>query len=249
LRASTTTHINSLAQAKIAQKDEKGYLMLRWLPENVATFGGDVDDIFWLIYVIVGVWFVLTYSVIIYALFRYRHSRQPRAVYIQGNTPAQYGWLLALGLVVLVLDIGIDERSAEVWERIKSSPPAADVQMRVTAKRFNWEVRYTGPDGHFDTADDLQIDGELHVPVNKVVQVVLGSKDVIHSFFLPHLRLKQDAMPGRTIPVWFQATKPGVYPLPCAELCGFGHTGMLGNLTVHTPEDYAVWVKKRWPAS
>jgi cytochrome c oxidase subunit 2 len=217
------------------------------MPENVSTYGGDVDALFSLIYVIVSVWFVLTYGAIIYVLIRYRRRRNPHARYLLGNTPAQYGWLLALGLVVLGLDIGIDHRGAAVWDKIKTRVPPSDVQVRVTAQQFSWEVRYPGPDGQFDTVDDVQINGELHVPVQKVVQVTLTSKDVIHSFFLPNLRLKQDAMPGRNITLWFQATKPGVYPLPCAELCGFGHTGMMGRLLVHTSEEYEAWRQKRWP--
>lgn len=222
--------------------------MLRWLPENVSTYGGDVDAIFSLIYAIVGIWFVLTYGAIIYALIRYRRRRHPQARYIQGDRLAQYGWILALALVVLALDIGIDLRGEEVWEKIKRRVPPGDVQLRVTAQRFTWAVQYPGPDGQFDTADDVHRKEELHVPVDKVVHITLTSKDVIHSFFLPHLRLKQDAMPGRRIPLWFQATKAGVYPLPCAELCGAGHTGMMGRLVVHTPEEYEVWVKKLWPA-
>jgi cytochrome c oxidase subunit 2 len=119
----------------------------------------------------------------------------------------------------------------------------------VTAKQFNWEMLYPGPDGQFGTADDLLLDNELHVPVNKVVRVTLKSKDVIHSFFLPHVRLKQDAVPGREIEAWFEATKLGRYEIPCAELCGFGHSGMKGWLTVHPPDEYQKWVKQRWPSS
>jgi cytochrome c oxidase subunit 2 len=85
--------------------------------------------------------------------------------------------------------------------------------------------------------------------VGKVVRVTLKAKDVIHSFFLPNLRLKQDAVPGREIQAWFEATKPGRYEIPCAELCGFGHSGMLGHLTVHTADDYDKWVKEQWPSS
>ena len=79
------------------------------------------------------------------------------------------------------------------------------------------------------------------MPVNKPIRVQLSSKDVIHSFFLPNFRLKQDAVPGRTILVWFEATKPGKYELPCAELCGFGHSGMKGWVYVHTPDEYKKW--------
>lgn len=208
-----------------------------------------MDGVFSLIYYIVAVWFVLTYGAILYAVIRYRHSRQPRAVYMPGETMRQYGWILAVAVLVLLLDISIDLHGEPVWAKIKQHVPPSDVQVRITAKQFNWEVRYPGPDSKFDTADDWQKDGELHVPVNKVVQITLTSKDVIHSFFLPNLRLKQDAMPGRNIPMWFAATQPGVYPLPCAELCGFGHTGMQGRLFVYTPKEYAAWVKKQWPAS
>ena len=116
--------------------------------------------------------------------------------------------------------------------------------IRVTAKQFNWEVRYPGLDGKLDTEDDVVMDNDFHVPVNKVVRVQLRSRDVIHSFFVPQLRLKQDAVPGREIPVWFEATKNGKYEVPCAELCGFGHSGMKGYLFVDTPADYATWAEQ-----
>jgi cytochrome c oxidase subunit 2 len=121
--------------------------------------------------------------------------------------------------------------------------------VRVTAKQFNWEVQYPGPDGRFDTDDDLVLENDLEVPVDAVVHVRLRSRDVIHSFFLPHLRLKQDAVPGREIVVWFQATRPGRYEIPCAELCGFGHSGMKGFLTVNTPEQFRAWIEEKWPAT
>src|SRR4029079_16154069 len=93
-------------------------------------------------------------------------------------------------------------------------------------------------DGKFGTGDDKTLLDELHVPVNKIVHVNLKSQDVIHSFFVPQFRMKQDAVPGREIAQWFEATKPGKYELPCAELCGFGHSGMRGWIYVHTPADY-----------
>ena len=89
------------------------------------------------------------------------------------------------------------------------------------------------------------MDNDFHVPVNKVVRIALKSKDVIHSFFVPNFRLKQDAVPGRSIPVWFKATKAGKYEVPCAELCGFGHSGMKGWVYVDTPEDYAAWARAK----
>ncbi|GIX47203.1 MAG: cytochrome-c oxidase [Candidatus Tectimicrobiota bacterium] len=223
--------------------------MLRWLPESVSTFSGDIDALIRLIYYTVGAWFVLTFAVILIFLVRYRYRPGRRAVYLPGNTLAQSAWVLVPGLVVLLLDIGIDIYGERVWEAVKLHQPPAAVQVRVTGKQFAWEVLYPGPDGRFGTADDRQLNGELHVPVHQVVHVTLGAEDVIHSFFLPHLRLKQDALPGRQLTVWFEATVPGTYPLVCAELCGTGHTGMFGRLIVHTPEDYQAWVKAQWPSS
>ena len=116
----------------------------------------------------------------------------------------------------------------------------------MTGKQFNWEVVYAGPDGKFDTADDRTFDNEIHVPVGKPVRLELRSKDVIHSFFLPNLRLKQDVVPGRVIDAWFEATKTGKYELPCAMLCGFGHSGMKGYLFVETPEAFDQWRSEQW---
>jgi cytochrome c oxidase subunit 2 len=96
--------------------------------------------------------------------------------------------------------------------------------------------------------DDIKFDNDLHVPVNKPIRLNLASNDVIHSFFIPNMRFKQDVVPGRKIPAWFEATKPGKYELPCAELCGFGHSGMKGWLYVHTPEEYKKWADENLAA-
>jgi cytochrome c oxidase subunit 2 len=223
--------------------------MLRWLPESVSTFGGDIDSILYLIYYITTAWFFLTVGVIVLFLFLYRRREGRRASYVHGNNLAQSAWILVPGLLVLVMDLWIDFHGARVWEAVKGHTPPGEVRVHATGKQFNWEFRYPGPDGQFDTTDDLQLDNDLHVPVGKVVHVTLKSKDVIHSFFLPNLRLKQDAVPGRDIEAWFEATKPGIYEIPCAELCGFGHSGMVGHLTVHSAEAYEKWVKRTWPSS
>ena len=222
------------------------YLKLEtWLPENVSTYGADIDFLFYVIYYITGVAFILVAGAMVAFLIIFRHREGRRARYVHGNTFLEIVWTVGTALIVIVLGI----MSEPLWARIKQQVPPSDIQVRVTGKQFNWEILYPGPDGKFETADDVQMDNELHVPVNRVVQVFLASKDVIHSFFLPNLRLKQDALPGRTIQAWFEATKPGVYEIPCAELCGFGHSGMLGHLTVHSAEDYEKWVKEQWPQS
>lgn len=222
--------------------------MAGWLPENVSSFGGEVDGIFWLIFYITAVWFFLTEGLILYFVFRYRRKPGVKAAYVTGDNWRQFAWVLAPLAVVVILDVIIDVSGGEVWAKIKRQIPETDIIVRAAGKQFNWEFTYPGPDGKFGTEDDLQLDNDLHVPVGKPVRVNLTSKDVVHSFFLPHFRLKQDAMPGREIPVWFQATKTGEFEIPCAELCGFGHSGMKGTVYVHTPEDYQKWLKERWPA-
>jgi cytochrome c oxidase subunit 2 len=217
--------------------------MMSWLPENVSTFGGEIDSLFYIIYYITGAVFILVTALMILFLILYRHREGRRAVYSHGNTALEITWTVIPAIILLVLSF----MSVSSWGRIKTHAPPADVQVQVTAKQFNWEILYPGPDGKFGTADDHQIDNDLHVPVNKVVHVILKSKDVIHSFFLPNLRLKQDSLPGRDILVWFEATKTGKYELPCAELCGFGHSGMRGWLYVHPPEEYQKWVAENWP--
>ena len=217
--------------------------MMSWLPENVSTFGGEIDYLFYLIYYITGAVFILVTVLMVLFLILYRRREGRRAVYSHGNTTLEITWTVIPAVILVVLAF----MSASTWGKVKRHAPPSDFQIQVTAKQFNWEIVYPGPDRKLGTADDFQAENDIHVPVNKVVHVVLKSKDVIHSFFLPNLRLKQDAVPGRDILVWFEATKPGKYELPCAELCGFGHSGMRGWLYVDTPEQFEKWAKESWP--
>jgi cytochrome c oxidase subunit 2 len=219
--------------------------MMSWLPENVSTYGGEIDYLFYLIYYITGATFILVAAAMIAFLVMYRRREGRRAVYSHGNTTLEIIWTAVPALILVVLSF----MSQASWAKIKSHAPPGDVEVQVTSKQFNWEMVYPGPDGKFGTPDDLALENQLHVPVGKVVRVHLRSKDVIHSFFVPQLRLKQDTVPGRDILAWFQATKPGKYEIPCAELCGFGHSGMKGWLYVHTPEEYEKWVKESWQSS
>ena len=214
-----------------------------WLPENVSTYGKDIDFLFHLIYYITGAVFILVAGTMIAFLVMYRHREGRRARYTHGNTALEIAWTIAPALILVVLTV----LSVPTWARIKMQMPQSDLKIEVMGKQFNWLVTYPGPDGKFGTEDDKTFDNEVHVPAGKPVIVVLKAKDVIHSFFVPNLRFKQDAVPGREIHGWFDASKPGKYEIPCAELCGFGHSGMRGWLFVHTPEDYQKWVKEQWP--
>ena len=207
-----------------------------WLPENVSTYGREIDWLFHLIYAITGVTFILVAAALIAFLIMYRDRPGRRARYTHGNTTLEIVWTIVPALILVVLTA----LSAPAWSKIKMSMPPSDVVVEVTAKQFNWQVKYPN-------SDQVFLD-EMHVPVNKVVHVHLKSQDVIHSFFVPNFRIKQDAVPGREIIAWFDATKPGKYEWPCAELCGFGHSGMKGWVYVHTAEDYKKWAAENLTA-
>ena len=208
-----------------------------WLPENVSTFGRDIDWLFHIIYAITAITGILVFVALIAFLVVYRDRPGRRARYTHGNTTLEIVWTVVPALILVVLTF----LSVPAWSKIKMTQPPTDVVVEVTAKQFNWQVAYPGPDGKFGTEDDKRFLDEMHVPVDKPVRVILKSQDVIHSFFVPSFRIKQDAVPGREIAAWFDATKPGKYEWPCAELCGFGHSGMKGWVYVHTAEDYAKW--------
>ncbi len=207
-----------------------------WLPENVSTYGHDIDWLFQLIYAITGVTALLVFAAMAFFLVKYRSGAGRPVRYTHGNTTLEIVWTIVPALILVVLTF----LSAPAWSKIKMNIPPSDFEVLVTAKQFNWKVTYPGSDKEF-------LD-EMHVPANKIVRVKLRSQDVIHSFFVPQFRLKQDAVPGREILQWFEVTKPGTYEWPCAELCGFGHSGMRGWVYVHTPDDYKKWAAENLTA-
>jgi cytochrome c oxidase subunit 2 len=184
---------------------------------------------------------LLVTVLLIWFLIQFRYKPGRPAVYSHGNTALELVWTATPAAVFIILFL----ISQSTWAKVKQFAPVSDTEVRLIAKQFAWEFHYPGPDGKFDTEDDFQQDGELHVPVNKPVRLYLQGTDVIHSFFVPVLRLKQDVVPGREILAWFEATKTGRFEIPCAELCGPGHSGMKGWLTVHSADDYAAWLQEQ----
>ena len=207
------------------------------LPDAFSTFSGDVDAIYYVILWITGVTFVLTEAVLIYLVIRYRHKEGRTVAYDHGNTKLEVVWTAATLFIV----VGIGVLSKGAWDRMKIDMPAGAMEIIVTAKQYEWNVTYPGPDGALGTADDFEVLNQVHAPVDQPVWIHLRAEDVIHSLFLPEMRVKQDALPGRDIPVWFEATATGEYTLGCAELCGIGHTTMNGTLTIHTAADFQAW--------
>jgi cytochrome c oxidase subunit 2 len=215
--------------------------MLSWLPENVSTYGGEIDRLFYGIYYLTTITFFAVQGTLLVFLFMYRDRPGRHATYTHGNTTLEIIWTVVPAVILAVLALV----SRSTWAEVKETQPPSDYEIRISGKQFNWEVAYPGADGKLGTEDDVKMDNDFHVPVNKVVRVQLQAQDVIHSFFVPQFRLKQDAVPGRSIPVWFKATKPGKYEVPCAELCGFGHSGMRGFVYVDTPEQYDAWAREK----
>ena len=214
--------------------------MLSWLPENVSTYGPEIDRLFYLIYYVTGATFFAVQITLLAFLVLYRHQDGRRATYTHGNTTLEIAWTIAPAILLVILAFA----SRSVWAEIKQRVPPSDMQVQVTAKQFNWEIAYPGPDGKIGTDDDVTMDNDLYVPVGKTIRVNLKSRDVIHSFFIPSARFKQDAVPGHEIPTWFKITKPGKYEVPCAELCGFGHSGMRGWLHVLPLDEYDAWAQE-----
>ncbi len=209
------------------------------LPRNLSAHGQGVDEMYYIILVITGIAFVLVELGILWFIFRYRHREGRRALYHHGSDRLELLWTAVPALVLVFLGI----YSGRIWAEIKDRDrlPADAVALHVSAKQFEWNVTHPGVDGELGTGDDIEERNRIHVPVDRAVVVRLSSEDVIHSFFIPELRVKQDALPGDTIPLWFTATEPGELVLGCAELCGLGHYRMRARVTVHEPGGFERW--------
>jgi cytochrome c oxidase subunit 2 len=208
------------------------------LPENVSTFGGKIDSLFYLILWITGAIFVLVEVLLLYFLIRYRHREGRPAHYTHGSNRLEVIWTIVPAIICVVLAL-LSRRS---WAEIKQNMPQGAMNVEITAEQFAWNIRYPGPDGKLETADDVVTLNQLHFPVGRPLIVTLHSKDVIHSFFLPEFRVKQDAVPGMTTRIWLEATRVGHWEIVCAELCGLGHYRMKGFVTVETPEEFDRWL-------
>jgi cytochrome c oxidase subunit II len=217
-----------------------------WLPENVSTYGREIDGLFYLILWITGIVFVGVQGVLIYFLVRYRAREGQKAHYTHGNNRLEVIWTVIPAVILVFLTIW----SQKVWSEIKTGIPENAIPIQIQAEQFAWNVQYAGADGKLDTADDVKTINQLHIPVGKPVRVRLksigkdGKHAVLHSFFLPEFRLKQDVVPGMQIDVWFEATRTGKYEIACAEFCGLGHYRMRGFLSIHSPEGFDAWLKE-----
>ena len=240
----------------------------RWLPPLASEHGAGIDRMIHYLLATVGGLFVVGHAVLGY--FVWRFSRGGRVTYRLASPKVEQRWsLIPVVLMTLVAEGGVFTLGLPVWGKFYAAGAPADaVAVEVTAEQFAWNMRYPGQDGRFGRTDprlisldnslgldkndpaardDLVLLNELKLPVNRPARIRLRSKDTIHSFFLPHLRVKQDAMPGMTIEIWFVPTRVGTYEIACAELCGFGHFQMRGLLQVMQPEEFEKWRREEAP--
>jgi cytochrome c oxidase subunit 2 len=234
-------------------------------PPNASEHGFQIDAIIEFAHWFMGILFVGWSLFFIFVLFRFHKSRHPKADHAGVKSAISTHLEFSCVLIEAVLLIGF---AIPLWaKRVNEFPPTGDaVLVHVVGQQFNWTFHMPGPDGQFghrnidlvtnsnplgidpnDPAgkDDIVVLGELHVPVDRPVIIELSSKDVIHNFDLPHMRIAADAIPGSLIPMWFKPVKTGTYEVVCGQLCGLGHYGMKGTVVVDSPADYQAWLKER----
>jgi cytochrome c oxidase subunit II len=199
------------------------------LPPQASTMAVQVDALF---YVLLGlsIFFILLIAgLILYFGLRYREgSKADRSGKRDGNLRLEFFW----AAVPFVISLGVFYWAGSLFFT-DHSPPPDTIDIYVVGKQWMWKVEHTN--GYREI-------NEVHVPVGRPVRLIMSSQDVIHSFYVPAFRIKQDVVPGRTTELWFQPTKPGTYHLFCAEYCGMGHSAMIGDIVVMTQVDYETWL-------
>ena len=217
--------------------------MLERFLTGASTYSHSVDHLIFLIAALVGFWLIVAEVFLFWLIFRYRYREGQASQYITGDEKNLRRWITVPHMLVIVCDILIIIGAVKVWIDVKQTMPPAEQTVRVYAQQWAWSFQDPGPDGLLDTGDDIRTVRELHVKVDTTYHFELRSRDVVHSFCVPAFRLKQDAVPGRTIGGWFRATRPGTYDIQCTQMCGVGHSVMAGRIIVETAEQHARWIK------
>jgi cytochrome c oxidase subunit II len=231
-----------------------------WFPTAITAVGHEIDHQFILTLIITGIVFVGSQVGLAWVIWRYR-DRGQRASFSHGNNTMEIIWTLAT--FVMFVGLGVMAKNAWAEVHFRDAAPGA-IPIEVTGQQFAWNFRYPGPDGKFGRTDPSEVSASsgnpvgldlndpaatddvvvpvLVVPVNHEVLLTLRSQDVIHSFYVRELRLKQDLVPGMKIPIHFLATQIGEYEIACAELCGLGHYRMHSCMQVVSEPDYQAWL-------
>jgi cytochrome c oxidase subunit 2 len=197
-------------------------------PQQASAMAGHVDALYIFLLIVTGMMTLLIFICLIYFAARYRYRPGVLAEQIEGSTPLEITWSIIPFFVFMVIFVW----GAVVYFQ-ERTPPTDSTEVYVVAKQWMWKLEH---------AEGQREINELHVPVGRDVKLIMTSQDVIHSFYIPAFRIKQDVLPGRYTVEWFRATKPGVYHLFCAEYCGTQHSGMVGSIIVQEPAQYEAWM-------
>jgi len=234
---------------------------LDMFPIQASTHAAEVDHMTILVHWLMLVLFVGWGFFFLFVLFRFRKGANPKASYTGAHGKFAKSTEVAVAIIEIALLVFY---AIPAWAtRVKAFPAESEaVVVRVVGEQFAWNVHYPGPDGKFgrtdvklvsadnplgldrtdaNAKDDIATINQLNLPVDRPVLVHLSSKDVIHSFGLYEMRVKQDAIPGMSIPVWFIPNRIGEYEIACSQLCGLGHFRMRGFVTIQSAADYQKW--------
>ena len=223
--------------------------MLSHYLEQASSYAGDIDTVILLIAGIVMFWFFVAQAVFFGLIIKFSAKDGVKAKYIAGESKQEKRWITWPHNLVLLCDVVIIVFAVRVWIDVKQNMPPADATVRIIGQQWAWTFVHPGPDGKLDTADDIRTVDELHLEVNKTYHFELQSRDVLHSLSIPVFRLKQDAVPGRTIRGWFKPTRVGGFDLQCAEICGIGHALMPARLLIHGAPEFQAWERKHSPVA
>lgn len=200
------------------------------IPEQASTYAGPVDLLFYALTLFVGAFTVIIMCVLLYLGLRYRKLKgEDRRSVHKEMLPLELTWTA----IPAVIAIAIFAWGAVLYYDY-SNVPENTVDINVMGKRWMWKMQH--PNGMREV-------NKLHIPVGQPVKLTMTSQDVIHSFYVPAFRVKQDVLPARYTSLWFEATRTGTFPLFCAEYCGTDHSTMVGEIVVMEPNEYEEWLE------
>lgn len=223
--------------------------MVERLIQQASSYAHSIDGLILLVAVLVGFWFLLAEGLFFWLIWRFRARPGVKSQYITGKEKHLKRWVTIPHALVLVCDVFIIIGAVQVWYNVKQHLPEADTTVRVIGQQWAWVFQHPGPDNQLDTGDDIWTTDDMYVENDKTYHFQLTSRDVLHDFSVPVFRLKQDAVPGRTITGWFHPTQAGTFDIQCAEICGIGHGVMLGRIHVQNASEHAAWIASNSPAS
>jgi cytochrome c oxidase subunit 2 len=223
-----------------------------WFPKDVSVHGRVIDQLFMFILWLTGIIFVATEGALFYFAWKYdaRSNAEP-VKFSHGSHTLEVVWTILPAVTLLFLAI----YQMNAWADAKMRRPDLGtlpggtpiVTAEITGRQFNWDVRYPGKDRTLHTPDDIiRVDGDIHFPAGEEVLLSIKSADVLHSFFLPTLRMKQDVVPGMQQYMWFKSRETGSFDIVCAELCGWGHYKMKGRATFQSRGEFDAWLKEKY---